>query len=158
MRLSIPRIIWALILSAAVLAPAKVEPWTDIQGNTFKGEPAEEFGPLAIFRTASGGGRRLPWRARPGETADPYRVWLSEIMLQQTTVQAVADYYRKFLARWPAVQDLAAAKEDEVLAVVIGILHLALFGTPIWVLTSAGPSPCCWSPFMSITPRASPGA
>ena len=43
--------------------------------------------------------RDLPWRARPGETPDPYRVWLSEIMLQQTTVRAVAPYYARFLER-----------------------------------------------------------
>ncbi len=63
MRHHLIRIIWALILSAAILSPAKVEPWTDTQGNVFKGEPAEVFGPLAVFRTSSGGGRRLPWRA-----------------------------------------------------------------------------------------------
>ena len=51
--------------------------------------------------------RVLPWRAPKGKRADPYRVWLSEIMLQQTTVQAVAAYYRKFLARWPDVKALA---------------------------------------------------
>ena len=45
--------------------------------------------------------RHLPWRAAPGERADPYHVWLSEIMLQQTTVKAVGPYYAKFLARWP---------------------------------------------------------
>ena len=45
--------------------------------------------------------RKLPWRAAPGERADPYHVWLSEIMLQQTTVKAVAPYYARFLARWP---------------------------------------------------------
>ncbi len=45
--------------------------------------------------------RRLPWRAEPGETADPYRVWLSEIMLQQTTVVAVLPYYERFLTRYP---------------------------------------------------------
>ena len=44
--------------------------------------------------------RKLPWRAPPGERTDPYRVWLSEIMLQQTTVKAVAPYYARFLARW----------------------------------------------------------
>ena len=43
--------------------------------------------------------RRLPWRAEPGEASDPYRVWLSEVMLQQTTVKAVAPYYQAFLAR-----------------------------------------------------------
>ena len=47
--------------------------------------------------------RKLPWRAPPGERADPYRVWLSEIMLQQTTVKAVGPYYARFLARWPDI-------------------------------------------------------
>ena len=50
--------------------------------------------------------RRLPWRAAPGERADAYRVWLSEIMLQQTTVKAVGPYFEKFLARWPDVAGL----------------------------------------------------
>jgi A/G-specific adenine glycosylase len=69
--------------------------------------------------------RVLPWRAKPDETADPYRVWLSEIMLQQTTVQAVAGYYRKFLKRWPTVETLAAAKLDEVLAAWAGLGYYA---------------------------------
>jgi A/G-specific adenine glycosylase len=59
--------------------------------------------------------RLLPWRALPGETPDPYRVWLSEIMLQQTTVVAVAPYYAAFLRRWPDVKALAAAGLDDVL-------------------------------------------
>lgn len=59
--------------------------------------------------------RHLPWRAGPGETADPYAVWLSEIMLQQTTVQAVKPFFRKFLALWPTVGALAAASLDDVL-------------------------------------------
>ena len=53
--------------------------------------------------------RRLPWRALPGQPADPYRVWLSEIMLQQTTVKAVGPYFEKFLARWPSVDAMARA-------------------------------------------------
>src|SRR5262249_11127000 len=57
--------------------------------------------------------RALPWRARPGERSDPYRVWLSETMLQQTTVKAVAPYYARFLARWPDLGALAAAPLDE---------------------------------------------
>ena len=69
--------------------------------------------------------RVLPWRAPKGKRADPYRVWLSEIMLQQTTVQAVAGYYRKFLERWPDVASLAAAKEDEVLAAWAGLGYYA---------------------------------
>ncbi|HUO02787.1 MAG TPA: A/G-specific adenine glycosylase [Rhizomicrobium sp.] len=69
--------------------------------------------------------RVLPWRAPKGKRADPYRVWLSEIMLQQTTVQAVAGYYRKFLERWPDVQALAAAKEEDVLAGWAGLGYYA---------------------------------
>ncbi|HEX3944283.1 MAG TPA: A/G-specific adenine glycosylase [Rhizomicrobium sp.] len=69
--------------------------------------------------------RALPWRALAGERADPYRVWLSEIMLQQTTVQAVGRYYREFLSRWPAVQSLAAAPLDEVLAAWAGLGYYA---------------------------------
>jgi A/G-specific adenine glycosylase len=65
--------------------------------------------------------RRLPWRAAPGERSDPYRVWLSEIMLQQTTVKAVAPYYARFLARWPDVRALAAASLDEVLKTWAGL-------------------------------------
>ncbi|HKD20598.1 MAG TPA: A/G-specific adenine glycosylase, partial [Rhizomicrobium sp.] len=69
--------------------------------------------------------RELPWRARKGERSDPYRVWLSEIMLQQTTVAAVAGYYRKFLARWPDVEALAAAPLDDVLAAWAGLGYYA---------------------------------
>ena len=59
--------------------------------------------------------RDLPWRAAPGEKPDPYRVWLSEIMLQQTTVATVIGYYGDFVARWPKVEDLAKAELDDVL-------------------------------------------
>jgi A/G-specific adenine glycosylase len=69
--------------------------------------------------------RLLPWRALPGERADPYRVWLSEIMLQQTTVKAVAPYYARFLARWPDVRALAAAPLDEVLKAWAGLGYYA---------------------------------
>jgi A/G-specific adenine glycosylase len=65
--------------------------------------------------------RDLPWRARPGEAADPYRVWLSEIMLQQTTVRAVIPYYANFLARFPTIAALATASLDEVLAAWAGL-------------------------------------
>jgi A/G-specific adenine glycosylase len=65
--------------------------------------------------------RDLPWRAKPGQPNDPYRVWLSEIMLQQTTVAAVVPYYREFLARWPSVGRLAAASQDEVLGAWAGL-------------------------------------
>jgi len=69
--------------------------------------------------------RALPWRARPGERADPYRVWLSEIMLQQTTVVTVGPYFRDFLARWPSVHELAAAELDAVLHAWQGLGYYA---------------------------------
>src|ERR1041384_2713051 len=69
--------------------------------------------------------RVLPWRALPGETADPYRVWLSEIMLQQTTVAAVGPYFLTFLARWPDVTALANAPLDEVLTAWAGLGYYA---------------------------------
>ena len=59
--------------------------------------------------------RVLPWRYRPGESPDPYRVWLSEIMLQQTTVAAVRAYFLRFTELWPAVGDLAAAPIEDVM-------------------------------------------
>lgn len=65
--------------------------------------------------------RDLPWRVGPGKRADPYRVWLSEIMLQQTTVKAVIPFYLRFLARWPTVRALAAAPLDDVLAAWAGL-------------------------------------
>jgi A/G-specific adenine glycosylase len=69
--------------------------------------------------------RVLPWRALPGETPDPYRVWLSEIMLQQTTVKAVAPYFLRFMARWPNVDALAAASLDDVLRQWAGLGYYA---------------------------------
>jgi A/G-specific adenine glycosylase len=69
--------------------------------------------------------RVLPWRAAPGEAADPYAVWLSEIMLQQTTVATVKGYFERFLARWPTVADLAAAPLDDVLAEWAGLGYYA---------------------------------
>jgi len=65
--------------------------------------------------------RKLPWRAPAGERADPYRVWLSEIMLQQTTVKAVGPYFEKFLSRWPDVTVLARASLDDVLRMWAGL-------------------------------------
>jgi len=74
--------------------------------------------------------RALPWRIGPaaraaGERPDPYRVWLSEIMLQQTTVAAVRDYYLAFTARWPCVHDLAAAEDADVMAAWAGLGYYA---------------------------------
>jgi A/G-specific adenine glycosylase len=69
--------------------------------------------------------RALPWRALPGQRADPYRVWLSEIMLQQTTVKTVAPYYARFLACWPDIGALAAAPLDDVLKAWAGLGYYA---------------------------------
>lgn len=65
--------------------------------------------------------RALPWRALPGEVPDPYRVWLSEIMLQQTTVTAVKPYFARFLDRFPDVAALAAAPEEAVMSAWAGL-------------------------------------
>ncbi|HKY79926.1 MAG TPA: A/G-specific adenine glycosylase [Sphingobium sp.] len=70
--------------------------------------------------------RRLPWRARPGaNAADPYRVWLSEVMLQQTTVAAVIPYFAAFTDRWPSVEALADAADADVMAAWAGLGYYA---------------------------------
>jgi A/G-specific adenine glycosylase len=66
-----------------------------------------------------------PWRARKGERPDPYRVWLSEVMLQQTGVKTVEPYYARFLARWPTVTELAQASLDDVLRAWAGLGYYA---------------------------------
>ncbi|MDB5726587.1 MAG: A/G-specific adenine glycosylase [Novosphingobium sp.] len=71
-------------------------------------------------------GRTLPWRASPGSPPpDPYRVWLSEVMLQQTTIAAVAPYFAVFTRRWPTVEALAAAPDAEVMAAWAGLGYYA---------------------------------
>ncbi len=69
--------------------------------------------------------RALPWRAQGGEPADPYRIWLSEVMLQQTTVAAVKPYFEKFTSRWPTLEALAAAPDDDVMAAWAGLGYYA---------------------------------
>lgn len=70
--------------------------------------------------------RELPWRVPPGQgQGDPYRIWLSEIMLQQTTVAAVKSYFNRFTQLWPTVQDLAAADEAQVMAEWAGLGYYA---------------------------------
>ncbi|MCZ8325948.1 MAG: A/G-specific adenine glycosylase [Sphingomonadaceae bacterium] len=80
----------------------------------------------ALLNWYDANARVLPWRSPPGNPApDPYRVWLSEVMLQQTTVAAVGPYYAKFLARWPTVEALAAADDAEVMAAWAGLGYYA---------------------------------
>lgn len=74
--------------------------------------------------------RKLPWRVGPRERArgvrpDPYRVWLSEVMLQQTTVAAVKSYFETFVSRWPAVDALAASPREEVMKAWAGLGYYA---------------------------------
>jgi A/G-specific adenine glycosylase len=69
--------------------------------------------------------RRMPWRALPGEIPDPYRVWLSEIMLQQTTVSTVIPYYERFLSRFSTVDALAAAEDGAVMQAWAGLGYYA---------------------------------
>ncbi|MCA1366608.1 A/G-specific adenine glycosylase [Bradyrhizobium sp. BRP14] len=74
--------------------------------------------------------RDLPWRVSPpmaqrGAAADPYHVWLSEVMLQQTTVRAVKAYFEKFLALWPTIEDLAAAEAEDVMKAWAGLGYYA---------------------------------
>ncbi len=93
-----------------------------------KREPAgvdETPDPNALLAWYDRHRRHLPWRSAPSERADPYHVWLSEIMLQQTTVKAVGPYYAKFLARWPDVQALAESPLDDVLRAWAGLGYYA---------------------------------
>jgi len=69
--------------------------------------------------------RELPWRSKPGEDADPYRVWLSEVMLQQTTVAAVTPRFATWVARWPDVASLAAASDEDIMAAWAGLGYYA---------------------------------
>jgi A/G-specific adenine glycosylase len=74
--------------------------------------------------------RVMPWRVGPedrrlGVSPDPYHVWLSEVMLQQTTVAAVRDYFRRFVARWPTVADLAGAEDAVVMGEWAGLGYYA---------------------------------
>ncbi|WP_298245443.1 A/G-specific adenine glycosylase [uncultured Bradyrhizobium sp.] len=89
-----------------------------------KPEPVQSAGsarPTLLLSWYDRHRRRLPWRAMPGEVSDPYRVWLSEIMLQQTTVKAVGPYFEKFVARWPDVTALGNASQDDVLRMWAGL-------------------------------------
>jgi len=85
--------------------------------------PATLASKLLVWYDAHG--RDLLWRAPQGAGADPYRVWLSEIMLQQTTVATVGPYFEEFLKRWPRLKDLAAAPLDDVLHAWQGLGYYA---------------------------------
>src|ERR1700686_563369 len=91
-----------------------------------KRKPGEQdqFGsarPVLLLEWYARHRRAFPWRPLAGERADPYRVWLSEIMLQQTGVKTVGPYFEKFIARWPDVEALGGASLDEVLRMWAGL-------------------------------------
>jgi A/G-specific adenine glycosylase len=79
----------------------------------------------ALLRWFAVDKRRLPWRVEGGARPDPYRVWLSEVMLQQTTVAHAAPYFEDFIRRWPTVEALAEAPEGEVMAAWAGLGYYA---------------------------------
>lgn len=109
-------------------------------------EPLKIGGKLLSWYGANA--RALPWRVPPGagHWPDPYTVWLSEIMLQQTTVVTVGPYFAEFTARWPNVQALAAAKDEAVLAAWAGLGYYArarnLLKCARVVAESGGDFPC----------------
>jgi A/G-specific adenine glycosylase len=84
-------------------------------------QPAASDRPALLLAWYDRHRRKLPWRARAGERADPYQVWLSEIMLQQTGVKTVGPYFERFLARWPDVVALGRASLDDVLRMWAGL-------------------------------------
>ena len=98
----------------------------DEGGPAGKEEAEPAIGAASLLAWYDRHARRLPWRTGPAERRrglrpDPYGVWLSEIMLQQTTVAAVGPYFHRFLARWPTVAALAAAAETDVMAAWAGL-------------------------------------
>ena len=80
---------------------------------------------IRLLAWYDGAGRRFPWRAISGRRPDPYRVWLAEIMLQQTTTASMTPYFEAFLARWPDLDSLAAAPLDDVLHAWAGLGYYA---------------------------------
>ena len=86
-----------------------------------EGVPAKQPQARDLLRWYDKNRRIMPWRALAGGAPDPYRVWLSEVMLQQTTVGAVAPYFQKFVKQWPTIQSLAAASIDDVMRMWAGL-------------------------------------
>jgi A/G-specific adenine glycosylase len=91
------------------------------KASSFEHEEATAARPARLLDWYDRHRRRLPWRPLSGEPADPYSVWLSEIMLQQTGVKTVGPYFEKFLARWPDVETLGRASLDDVLRMWAGL-------------------------------------
>src|SRR5205085_7392168 len=109
---------------------ARMSPKSALRAKSEPVPPETSSRPLALLDWYDRHRRRLPWRAAPGETSDPYRVWLSEIMLQQTTVKAVGPYFARFTARFGGIGALAAASLDDVLELWAGLGYYARARNP----------------------------
>ena len=108
-----------------VASPRKTRPGKTRKAGLKPSSPRRPAPAQALLDWYDAQRRDLPWRAPPGVRPDPYAVWLSEIMLQQTTVATVQGYYRNFLMRWPTVAALAAAPLADVLAAWAGLGYYA---------------------------------
>lgn len=97
-----------------------------VQTSASDDDIASDFVPR-LLAWYDGAARVLPWRIAPGsdDRPDPYRIWLAEVMLQQTTVAAVAGFFARFTERWPTVADLAAAEDADVMAAWAGLGYYA---------------------------------
>ncbi len=97
-----------------------------VQTSASDDDIASDFAPR-LLAWYDGAARVLPWRIAPGsdDSPDPYRIWLAEVMLQQTTVAAVAGYFARFTERWPTIADLAAAEDADVMAAWAGLGYYA---------------------------------
>src|SRR5260370_41362155 len=109
-----------MTLSGAAIRRKKVSSF-DYKVSSFDHDEAAAARPVRLLEWYDRHRRALPWRPLTGERADPYRVWLSEIMLQQTGVKTVGPYFEKFVARWPDVDALGRAPLDDVLRVWAGL-------------------------------------
>ena len=117
----------ATVITGAMSLPQKKVPKSAVSESAVS-ENADVSG--ALLTWYDGAARALPWRVSPseikrGKRPDPYRVWMSEIMLQQTTVATVTPRYEVFLTRWPRVEDLAASPIEEVLGAWAGLGYYA---------------------------------
>lgn len=97
-----------------------------VQTSASDDDIASDFAPR-LLAWYDGAARVLPWRIAPGsgDSPDPYRIWLAEVMLQQTTVAAVAGFFARFTERWPTIADLAAAEDADVMAAWAGLGYYA---------------------------------
>lgn len=103
-------------MTATMTADEKVIKISEKKSQTFRGQMLDWYDRHR---------RTIPWRAEKDQISDPYHVWLSEIMCQQTTVPAVVPYFLNFIQKWPRVEDLAAAERDEVMRAWAGLGYYA---------------------------------